>query len=125
MRWATVHLARDVLLGRDVAVKVFPAVYEDTDELPRNRAEVRVLASLDHPCLVTLYDAGSVAHADGSEQVYLVMELVDGPTLAGRLRERMPRRRADARVGRTSPRRSPRSTTRRSSIATSNRRTSC
>ncbi|KQY47421.1 hypothetical protein ASD18_08805 [Cellulomonas sp. Root137] len=84
---ATVHRARDLLLDRDVAVKVFPPVHEDTDDLLRNRAEIRVLATLSHPGLVTLHDAGTVHHDDGSQQVYLVMELVDGPTLAEALRE--------------------------------------
>ncbi|WP_421734488.1 serine/threonine-protein kinase [Cellulomonas sp.] len=84
---ATVHRSRDLLLDRDVAVKVFPPVHEDTDDLLRNRAEIRVLATLSHPALVTLHDAGTVHHDDGSQQVYLVMELVDGPTLAERLRE--------------------------------------
>lgn len=83
---ATVHRAHDVLLERDVAVKVFPAVLGGTDDLLRNRAEIRVLATLSHPGLVTLHDAGTVHGADGSEQVYLVMELVEGPTLAERLR---------------------------------------
>jgi serine/threonine protein kinase len=84
---ATVHRARDLVLDRDVAVKVFPPVHEDTDDLLRNRAEIRVLATLSHPALVTLHDAGTVHHDDGSQQVYLVMELVDGPTLAQRLRD--------------------------------------
>lgn len=84
---ATVHRAHDVLLGRDVAVKVFPAVLADADDLLRNRAEIRVLATLSHPGLVTLHDAGTVHGDDGSEQVYLVMELVEGPTLAERLRD--------------------------------------
>ena len=84
---ATVHRARDLLLDRDVAVKVFPPVHEDADDLLRNRAEIRVLATLSHPSLVTLHDAGTVHHDDGTQQVYLVMELVDGPTLAERLRE--------------------------------------
>ena len=83
---ATVHRGHDTVLGRDVAVKVFPAVHEDADELLRNQAEIRVLATLSHPGLVTVHDAGSVEQADGSQQVYLVMELVDGPTLAERVR---------------------------------------
>ncbi|MEZ0448909.1 serine/threonine-protein kinase [Cellulomonas sp. ICMP 17802] len=83
---ATVHQAHDLLLDRDVAVKVFPPVHEDADDLLRNRAEIRVLATLSHPGLVTLHDAGTVYGADDSHQVYLVMELVAGPTLAERLR---------------------------------------
>ena len=82
---ATVHRARDLLLERDVAVKVFPAAAEDGDDLLRNRAEIRVLATLSHPGLVTLHDAGTLHGDDGSQQVYLVMELVAGPTLAERL----------------------------------------
>ena len=97
---ATVHRAHDVLLGRDVAVKVFPAVLHGTDDLLRNRAEIRVLATLSHPGLVTLHDAGTVHGGDGSEQVYLVMELVEGPTLAERLREGPLDVEQTARVGR-------------------------
>ncbi|WP_146844098.1 serine/threonine-protein kinase [Cellulomonas terrae] len=97
---ATVHRAHDVLLGRDVAVKVFPAVHADADDLLRNRAEIRVLATLSHPGLVTLHDAGTVHGDDGSEQVYLVMELVAGPTLAERLRDGALDVDQTARVGR-------------------------
>ena len=104
---ATVHRAHDVLLERDVAVKVFPAVLDGTDDLLRNRAEIRVLATLSHPGLVTLHDAGTVHGDDGSEQVYLVMELVEGPTLAERLRDGAARRRAD-RAGRPGRRRGAR-----------------
>lgn len=82
---ATVHRAHDLLLGRAVAVKVFPMVHQGDDELLRNRAEILVLAALSHPALVTLYDAGAVELPDGGRQDYLVMELVDGPTLAERL----------------------------------------
>ncbi|WP_456788205.1 serine/threonine-protein kinase [Cellulomonas sp. P5_C5] len=97
---ATVHRAHDVLLERDVAVKVFPAVLDGHDDLLRNRAEIRVLATLSHPGLVTLHDAGSVHGDDGSEQVYLVMELVEGPTLAERLRQGPLDVEQTARVGR-------------------------
>jgi serine/threonine protein kinase len=97
---ATVHRAHDVLLERDVAVKVFPAVLHGTDDLLRNRAEIRVLATLSHPGLVTLHDAGTVHGDDGSEQVYLVMELVEGPTLAERLRDGPLDVEQTARVGR-------------------------
>lgn len=96
---ATVHRAHDILLERDVALKVFPVVHGE-DELMRNRAEVRLLAALSHPALVMLYDAGAEQRADGGQQDYLVMELVAGPTLSQRLR-RVPLDRAQAaRVGR-------------------------
>ena len=97
---ATVHRAHDLLLERDVAVKLFPAVLDGTDEILRNRAEIRVLATLSHPGLVTLHDAGTVHGDDGSEQVYLVMELVEGPTLAERLRDGPLDVEQTARVGR-------------------------
>ncbi|MBO9554440.1 serine/threonine-protein kinase [Cellulomonas sp.] len=80
---ATVHRAHDLVLRRDVAVKVFSAV-DEADDLSRHAAETQVLAALNHPNLVTLYDAGSLPAPPG-RQAYLVMELVDGPTLAERL----------------------------------------
>ncbi|WP_028047545.1 serine/threonine-protein kinase [Cellulomonas sp. URHE0023] len=95
-----VHRAHDVLLERDVAVKVLPGVDDDTDAYLRNQAEIRVLAGLHHPGLVTLYDAGTVDDAHGGRQVYLVMELVDGPTLAERLRHGRLSTEQTARVGR-------------------------
>ena len=122
---ATVHRAHDVLLERDVAVKVFPAVLHGTDDLLRNRAEIRVLATLSHPGLVTLHDAGTVHGDDGSEQVYLVMELVEGPTLAERLRQgRWTSSRPHASAG-TSPRRSRPCTSGTSCTATSSPPTCC
>ncbi|WP_155855952.1 serine/threonine-protein kinase [Cellulomonas sp. URHD0024] len=82
---ATVYRASDLLLDRQVAVKLFPPVSDDADDLLRGSAEIRILATLSHPGLVALYDAGSVHDADGYRQLYLVMELVDGPNLADHL----------------------------------------
>ena len=82
---STVHRSRDLLLERDVAVKVVRAGAEDADDVLRARAEIRTHATLNHPGLVTLYDAGTVTDDDDREQLYLVMELVEGPTLAARL----------------------------------------
>ncbi len=82
---ATVHRAHDMVLARDVALKVFPVVDRE-EELLRSRAEVHVLAALSHPALVMLYDAGADERPDGGQQDYLVMELVSGPTLSERLR---------------------------------------
>lgn len=96
---ATVHRAHDILLGRDVALKVFPEVHGE-DELMRNRAEVLVLAALSHPALVMLYDAGTDLRPDGGQQDYLVMELVGGPTLSERLRRAPLHHAQAARVGR-------------------------
>ncbi|GEA88973.1 serine/threonine-protein kinase [Cellulomonas cellasea] len=84
---ATVHRAHDLVLDRDVAVKLFPPVAEGADELQRHQAEMRVLARLNHPGLVTLHDAGSVTAGGPLRQTYLVMELVVGRTLADRLHD--------------------------------------
>lgn len=97
---ATVYRAHDLVLDRDVAVKLFPPVPDDGDDLLRHQSEMRVLAQLSHPGLVTLHDAGA-AHAGGpARQTYLVMELVDGPTLADRLTEGPLSPRHTARLGR-------------------------
>jgi Tol biopolymer transport system component len=73
-----VYRARDQKLGRDVAIKLLPAAFAaDTERLARFAREARVLAALNHPHIAAIYgveDAGPV-HA-------LVLELVDGPTLA-------------------------------------------
>lgn len=82
---ADVYLARDTLLGREVAIKVFrdAATEERFDE--RQRAEISLLARLNHPGLVTIFDAGSGAVHGGTHHAFLVMELVPGPSLAERL----------------------------------------
>jgi eukaryotic-like serine/threonine-protein kinase len=76
-----VYRARDARLGRDVALKVLPAEFvTDAERLARFSREAQVLASLNHPNIAAIYgfeDSGSV-HA-------LVMELVEGPTLAERI----------------------------------------
>src|SRR3954462_9729475 len=76
---AEVCRALDERLARPVAVKLFRG--DAAEELQRHEAEMRTLAQLDHPSLVTVYDAGD---ADG--QPYLVMQLVEGDTLADELR---------------------------------------
>ncbi|MER2134209.1 MAG: serine/threonine-protein kinase [Arthrobacter sp.] len=78
---ASVYRAVDENLGREVAVKVFrPSIQED-DDYRRQHTETLLLATLNHPGLVTLLDAG-LHHEDDSQVLnYLVMELVDGPDL--------------------------------------------
>lgn len=78
---ADVVQADDHVLGRSVAVKIFRHG-EPPDTAQRIDAEIRTLASLSHPGLVTLYDAGTALDAGGVPVPYLVMELVDGPTLS-------------------------------------------
>jgi eukaryotic-like serine/threonine-protein kinase len=72
-----VYRATDQVLARQVAVKVFrPDVSDDALHL-RHQSEARVLAGLNHPGLVAVYDIGTQ-----DEQPFLVMELVEGETLA-------------------------------------------
>jgi serine/threonine protein kinase len=79
-----VFRARDTVLGRDVAIKLFHTDHPDGLEPSRRLAEARVLAALDHPSLVTLYDARLDG---GGDHVYLVMEFVDGPSLQRRIEQ--------------------------------------
>ncbi|WP_347976320.1 protein kinase [Microbacterium sp. ProA8] len=82
---ARVYRAEDVALGRTVAIKLIrPGVDGASSE--RARSEMTVLASLNHPSLVTLFDA----RLTPGQPEYLVMEFVDGPTLGSRLAERGP-----------------------------------
>ena len=78
---ATVYRADDEQLGRTVAVKVFADDGDEHAHGDRKSSEVRVLASLNHPALVTVFDAD----LDGYPFPYLVMEFVDGPPLDRRL----------------------------------------
>src|ERR1700744_1089910 len=80
---ADVVQAEDTVLHRSVAVKIFPTDPASPREQRRSDAEVRTLASLSHPGLVTVFDAGMSGDPDDSP--FLVMELVSGPNLAHRL----------------------------------------
>jgi tRNA A-37 threonylcarbamoyl transferase component Bud32 len=83
---ATVHTARDLLLRRDVAVKIFRTRALNAEELQLQEAEARVIASLNHHSLTTLFDAGVETVDGGSARIYLVMEHVIGTDLRTRLR---------------------------------------
>src|SRR5688572_27506038 len=73
-----VYRARDLRLGREVAVKVLPqAVASSPDRLARFEREARTVAGLNHPNIVTLY---SVEDENGIR--FLTMELVEGQTLS-------------------------------------------
>ena len=77
-----VYRARDLKLGREVALKTLPAaVLNDAERSARFAREARVLASLDHPNIGAIY---GVEEAEGTRA--LVLALVEGPTLADRLR---------------------------------------
>ncbi|MWV51182.1 protein kinase [Rathayibacter sp. VKM Ac-2803] len=81
---ATVYRARDEILGRSVALKMFAPGIDDAQDLQRKSSEIRLLAALNHPALVTLYDADDGGDDTGG-QAYMVMELAEGPSLAERL----------------------------------------
>jgi eukaryotic-like serine/threonine-protein kinase len=103
-----VYRARDSKLGREVALKVLPAAFSaDADRMARFRREAQVLASLNHPNIAGIYgledgtlqdDKPHAVHLDPNSSSRapvvsgtppaLVMELVEGPTLAERLRLR-------------------------------------
>lgn len=82
---AVVYRAVDEELGRHVALKVFRANVVDAASVSRQAEEIRLIASLDHPALVTLYDA--VPGIDGDEHAtgVLVMQLVEGRDLRHRI----------------------------------------
>jgi serine/threonine-protein kinase len=76
-----VYKARDTRLGRAVALKTLPeAVTHDADRLARFRREAHVLAALNHPHIAGIYGL-----EETNSQRFLVLELVDGETLASRI----------------------------------------
>ncbi|HUK62118.1 MAG TPA: serine/threonine-protein kinase, partial [Dongiaceae bacterium] len=76
-----VYRAKDTRLGRDVAIKVLPQHLSANPEVrARFEREAKTVSSLNHPNICTLFDVGREGDTD-----YLVMELVDGDTLATRL----------------------------------------
>jgi hypothetical protein len=83
-----VYRATDTRLKRQVAVKILPAALAaDPDRLTRFQREAEVLASLNHPHIAAIYgleDAPSTGSGHGGGKA-LVMELVEGPTLADRI----------------------------------------
>ena len=78
-----VYRARDTKLDRDVALKVLPEAFtQDPDRLARFEREAKVLASLNHPNIAAIY---GLEEADDTRA--LVLELVEGPTLADRIKQ--------------------------------------
>src|SRR5512139_1273204 len=77
-----VYQAKDQKLGRDVAIKVLPDEFaRDTDRVARFQREAKLLASLNHPNIAAIYGLES------SEGInFLVLELVEGDTLADRIK---------------------------------------
>jgi hypothetical protein len=78
-----VYRASDTRLDRTVAVKILPSHLSENDQAKqRFDREARAISSLNHPNICTLYDVGSQGSVD-----YLVMEFLEGETLADRLRK--------------------------------------
>jgi Tol biopolymer transport system component len=78
-----VYRARDTRLGRDVAIKVLPQHLSTQPEIrTRFEREAKTVSSLNHPNICVLYDVGREGDTD-----FLVMELIEGDTLAERLRK--------------------------------------
>ena len=78
-----VYRVRDTKLKRDVALKVLPATFlRDPERMARFQREAQVLASLDHPNIGPIYGM-----ADSEDYFGLVLALVEGPTLADRIKE--------------------------------------
>ena len=76
-----VYLAADTHLGRDVAIKVLPeGLAQDTERIARFRREAKTLASLNHSNIAVLHDFRCEDNTH-----FLVMELVEGETLAERI----------------------------------------
>src|SRR5205085_2592099 len=71
-----VYLARDTLLERDVAIKLVPPTKLTPEHEERFRREARVVAKMDHPAIVSIYDFGE---DEGS--LFFVMPFVEGTTL--------------------------------------------
>jgi eukaryotic-like serine/threonine-protein kinase len=76
-----VYRARDLKLKREVAIKILPDEFSrDADRVSRFQREAEVLASLNHPNIAAIYDL-----QEANETRYLVLELVEGETLADRI----------------------------------------
>ena len=78
-----VYRARDNKLGRNVAVKVLSDAFtQDPERMARFRREAKVLGSLNHPNIASIYGLD-----DSNNLQALVLELVEGPTLADRIKQ--------------------------------------
>jgi eukaryotic-like serine/threonine-protein kinase len=82
-RWATVYLARHLVLGRPVALKLFnPAAEVEPHFALRFLEEARILAKLDHPHIVRVYDSGAAG-----TRLFMALEYAPNGTLADRLKK--------------------------------------
>jgi len=78
----------DLMLHRPIAVKtILPALMADREFLQRFRTEARMMAALRHPGIVQVYDYGENAQVGGNRTDYLVMEFIEGISLAKRIEQ--------------------------------------
>ena len=114
-----VYQARDTRLGRDVAIKILSTDLSASPEArQRFEREARTISQLSHPHICALYDVGESANPQSPiPHPYLVMELLDGETLAQRLVSALSRPTSRCATRSRSPMRSTRRTARGSSIA--------
>src|SRR5262249_24066775 len=76
-----VYRARDTKLKRDVAIKILPEEFSrDASRVSRFQREAEVLASLNHPNIAAIYDL-----QEATDTRFLILELVEGETLAERI----------------------------------------
>ena len=82
-----VYRAKDIKLNRDVAIKVLPESFAlDADRVARFTREAQVLASLNHPNIAAIYGFEDGPAQAGPHAAHaLILELVEGPTLADRI----------------------------------------
>src|SRR5688572_12894907 len=84
--FATVYRARDTQLNRLVALKeLHPTLLQDADWVRRFKREAQTIAHLDHPRIVTIFDVAEIA-----QRLFIVMRLVEGPSLDQVLVEQGP-----------------------------------
>jgi serine/threonine-protein kinase len=85
-----VYRARDMRLGRDIALKILSNAFaNDGEQLARFEREARILASLNHPNIAGIYGIEDTSSDPAHRSCALILELVEGPTLADRI-ERGP-----------------------------------
>src|SRR2546422_11330939 len=86
---AEVYRARDARLNRDIALKILPEAFAaDPERMTRFTREAQILAALNHPHIAHIYGLDRQEGRDGQDReptTFIVMELVEGETLAQRI----------------------------------------
>src|ERR671919_1506713 len=82
---ATVYLAKDLRHGRPVAIKVVRPELSGPGGIARFLREIELVARLQHPHILPVFDSGTIDDGDGGQTPYFVMPFVEGETLRARL----------------------------------------